>query len=153
MQRILLLPLLIVALVGPARAQGTPGNQADREIEKEILKLEDERNEAMQKGDIAVLDRTLAEDYVYVNTRGQLHTKAERLADYQSGVIKYLSFKEDEYRFHIYGDTVVMTGRTSGAVEYHGKVNRQARRFTNVYIKKGGQWLLVAHQATPIVEQ
>jgi ketosteroid isomerase-like protein len=153
MQRILLLPLLIVALVGHARAQGTTGNQADREIEKEILKLEDERNEAMQKGDVTVLDRILADDLAFVNTRGELHTKADRLADYRSGVIKYLSFKQDQYRLHVYGDTVVMTGRASGAVEYHGKVNRQARTFTNVYIKQGGQWHLVAHQATPIAEQ
>jgi ketosteroid isomerase-like protein len=153
MQRILLLPVLIVALVGPARAQGTARNQADRETEKEILKIEDERIQAMQKGDTAVLDRIHADDYVYVNTRGQLHTKAQRLADYRSGVIEYLSLKQDDYRLHIYGDTVVMTGRASGAVKYHGKINRKARRFTNVYVKQGGQWRLVAHQATPIAEQ
>ena len=57
MRQILMLSLLMGALVGLAGAQGTGKGQTDAEIEKEILKLENERDEARQKGDMKALDR------------------------------------------------------------------------------------------------
>jgi hypothetical protein len=148
----LLLLLLAVTLGGPARAQGTARNQADREIENEILKIEHEKDEAMQKGDVATLDRIYADDLTFVNTRGQVATKAERLADLRPGNLEYLSFRRGDYRLHIYGNTVVLTGRSRSVVEYHRKVVRTPRQFMQVYIKQGGQWQLVAHQATFVAE-
>jgi hypothetical protein len=153
LRRILLLSLLTVIGVGAARAQGTAASQGDAEIEREILKVEDERDRAMQEGDADALGRVFADGYFYVNTRGQLHTKGERLADYRSGALKYLTFKQDNYQFHIYGDTVIMTGRASGVVKLNRRINPHPRQFTNVYIRMGGRWRLVFHQATPIVEK
>jgi hypothetical protein len=87
-----------------------------------------------------------------VNTHGGLLSKAQRLEDLRSGSLKFISFGRDSYSLHVYGDTVVMTGRATSEVIYQGKVNRVPRRFTNVYIKLAGQWRLVAHQATTIAE-
>jgi hypothetical protein len=87
-----------------------------------------------------------------VNTRGQLFTKAQRLADLGAGKVEYFSYNQDGYAYHVYGDTVVMTGQTSSVVKFQGRVNKIPRQFTNVYVKIGGQWRLVAHQATPIVD-
>ncbi|MGH9356987.1 MAG: nuclear transport factor 2 family protein, partial [Terriglobia bacterium] len=67
--------------------------------------------------------------------------------------LKYLSFERGDYRFHVYGDTVILTGRSSGVVKYHGKVIRIPRQFMQVYIKHGGQWRLAAHQAAFVKEQ
>ena len=150
MRQILIVSLLTVAFAGLSRGQGTAGNRADAKIEKEILKVERERDEAVQKRDMAVLDRIYADDYVVANARGHVLTKAQRLADYRSGNTRFLSFKQDDYRLHFYGDTVVMTGRSSGVVEHNGKIIRVPRRFTSVYIKQGGQWRLVGQSETVI---
>ena len=150
--RSLLTALLAISLVGLSRAQELNGNKAEQ-VKNDILKLEQERAQALEKGDIATLDRILADDYVYVNVFGELNPKAQRLATTQSGISKHESLKEDDFRVHVYGDTVVMTGRASGVVHYRGKLNNKDRRFTNVYIKQDGQWRLVAHQATTIAEQ
>jgi hypothetical protein len=152
MRQILMLPLLMVALVGLAGAQGTGRGQTDSEIEKDILKLENERDEARQKGDMEVLDRILADDYFYIGVRGNVRTKANRIDDYEAGVIKVYSIKKDKFLFKIYGDTVLMSGRETSTTEYHGKPNIKPRQFTNVYIKLDGRWRLVFHQATPILE-
>ena len=144
--------LLAVSLVGSSRAQELTGDKAEQ-VKKEILKIEEERSQALERGDIATLDRILADDYVYVNVFGELNAKSVRLATTKSGVSKHESLKEDDFRVHVYGDTVVMTGRASGVVNYRGKINNKDRRFTNVYIKQGGQWRLVSHQATTIAEQ
>jgi ketosteroid isomerase-like protein len=151
-QRLLLAVLLTVWLVGSIQAQELTGDKAEQ-VKKDILKIEEERAQALEKGDVAVLDRILADDYVYVNVFGELHTKAQRFSTIQSGAAKHESLTEDDFSVHVYGDTVVMTGRASGLVNYRGKVNNKARRFTNVYMKQSGQWRLVAHHATTIAEQ
>jgi hypothetical protein len=166
MPRILFLSVLTVALVGAApaqetgksekdaesRARTTAKSQSDAEIEKEILKIESERDEAREKGDNATLDRILADDYFYIGVRGNVRTKANRLDDYNAGVIKVFSVKKDNFIFKIYGDTVLMSGRETSITQYKGKPNDKPRQFTNVYIKLDGRWRLVFHQATSIGE-
>ena len=98
------------------------------------------------------LDQIYADDLVFVTTHGALITKAQRLEDLRSGNLKFISFGRDSYSLHVYGDTVIMTGRATSDVVYQGKENHIPRRFTNVYIKLAGQWRLVAHQATTIAE-
>jgi ketosteroid isomerase-like protein len=152
LQRLLLTVVLAVSLGSVTKGQELTGEKTEQ-IKKEILKVEEERAQALEKGDLAVLDRILADDYVYVNVFGELSNKAGRLGTTRSGVSKHESLTEDDFQLHVYGDTVVMTGRASGLVKYRGKINNKARRFTNVYMKQGGQWRLVAHQATTIAEQ
>ena len=148
----LLLPFLALLLVGPARAQ-TAEHQADTTIEKEILKVEEERDQALQKLDMATLDRLQADGLVVVTTGGQVLDKARYMEELRSGGLKFLTWEVNERRLHIYGNTVIVTGRASSVLEYHGKINRTPRRFTSVYVKLQGQWRLVAHQATLIAEQ
>jgi hypothetical protein len=151
-RRFLLLPLFIISLSGFVGAQGTNGSQADAEIEKEILKVEGERDQAIQKRDMATLERIHADGFVFTNTHGRVLTKAQYLNQIRTGDIKFLSFEQSDYQFRIHGNTVILTGLASSVVEYHGMVNRIPRRFTSVYIKLDGQWRLVAHQATLIVK-
>jgi len=153
LRKILLLLLLTIALVGLARAQRKVGNQANAEIEKEIFKVEHEKDEAMQKGDAATLDHIYADDLTFVGTQGQVFTKAQRLADMRPGSREYFSFKRGDYSLHIYGNTVVLTGRSSSVVKYHGEVVRKPRQFMQVYIKQGGEWRLAAHHATFVEER
>ena len=160
MRYCLALSLAIMTLCGLLTGQTATSLKVNPEIEKEILKIDNEKDQAMQRfvasrsqEDRAALDRIYDDGLVFVNTKGQLLTKAQRLEDLESGSLKFMSFGRDDYQLHIYGDTVVMTGRATSVVEYHGKMNRVPRRFTNVYIKTAGQWRLVAHQATTIAEQ
>jgi ketosteroid isomerase-like protein len=150
--RILMLFILTLGSVGPIKSPVDTVVKTDAEIEKEVLSVEAERDQAMQKRDMAALDRIYADDIVIVNTRGRVLTKSQRLTDFQSGDLKFLSFGQDDYRFHVYGDTVVMTGRASSVVEYHGKVNSIPRRFTFTYIKLDGHWRLVAQNETLVAE-
>jgi hypothetical protein len=145
--------MMTFALIWLARGQEVPHNASNAEIEKEILKVDGERNLAMQKRDMATLDRLHADTFVFVNTKGKLLNKTEYMEEIGSGNLKFLTLEIDDYHFHIYGDTVIMSARASSVVEYHGQVNRRPRRFTSVYIKLQGQWRLVAHQATLIADE
>jgi ketosteroid isomerase-like protein len=145
--------LLLIALGAPVCSfAGTSkvSSPSQENIKQQVLKTEMERDEAMQHADTAVLNRIYADSVVIVNTLGRHLKKADRLADFQSGDLKFLSFDQGDYSFHIYGETVVLVGRANSVVQFHGRVNRVPRRFTLTYIKLNGKWRLVAQNETLI---
>jgi ketosteroid isomerase-like protein len=146
----LLLVTVLIAFASPSVVKAQSDASSPASIQEEVLKVEAERDEAMQKADMAVLNRIYADNVVIINTRGLSLTKAQRLADFQSGDLKFLSFDQEDYSFHIYGDTVILNGRANSVVQFHGKVNRIPRQFTLTYSKLNGEWRLVAQNETLI---
>ena len=118
---------------------------------EEILKVDEERNQALQKGDVATLDRIYSDDLVYANATGALLTKAQHLADLKGRALNFKSFKHDDVQVTVHGDTGILTGISTSAVEFHGTVSSSPRRFLNVFVKKDGRWLVAAHFETPVV--
>ncbi len=144
------LVILLSAFVCPCIGESQKNAPSQASVEQEVLKVEAERDEAMQKADMPVLNRIYADNIVIVNTRGRSLTKEQRLADFQSGDLKFLSFDQGDCSFHIYGDTVILNGRANSIVQFHGKENRIPRRFTLTYMKLKGEWRLVAQNETLI---
>lgn len=153
MGKILVAMLFAILVAGGVQAQSSMENTSNAEIEKEILQVEHQRDQALLHRDMAVLDSIQADDLTFVNGRGAVLTKAQYMDEIRSGRIKFLTFEQGDYRFHIFGDMVVFTARNTGAVEVHGKIERTPRRFTMVYVKQNGQWKFVAFQATSIATQ
>jgi hypothetical protein len=152
-RRAALLAIVVVGVICGTSAQDSAKHEASAELQKEILAVDNERYEAMQKRDMAAMDRLHADGLVFINTKGRMLNKAEYLEEIRSGNLKFLSVDTDDYHFYVYGDTVIMSGRAKSVVEYHGVVNKKPRRFTSVFIKLQGQWRLVAHQATLIADE
>lgn len=131
-----------------AKSAGPPENATD-----EILKVDEERNEALQKGDVATLDRIYSDDLVYANARGELLTKAQHLAELKGRTLNFRSFKHENVQVTVHGDTGLLTGISKSVVEYQGSVSSSNRRFLNVFNKKDGRWLVVGHFETNISEK
>jgi ketosteroid isomerase-like protein len=131
-----------------ARSAAPPENATD-----EILKVDEERNQALQKGDVATLDRIYSDDVVYANASGALLTKAQHLAELKARTLNFRSFVHEKVQVTVHGDTGVLTGISKSVVEYQGSVSSSNRRFLNVFNKRDGHWLVVAHFETNISEQ
>jgi ketosteroid isomerase-like protein len=131
-----------------ARSAAPPENATD-----EILKVDEERNQALQKGDVATLDRIYSDDVVYANASGALLTKAEHLAELKARTLNFRSFVHENVQVAVHGDTGVLTGISKSVVEYQGTVSSSHRRFLNVFNKRDGRWLVVAHFETNISEK
>ena len=123
-----------------ARSAAPPENATD-----EILKVDEERNQALQKGDVATLDRIYTDDLVYSNATGVILTKAQHLADLKSRGLNFRSFKHEDVQVTVHGDTGFLTGISKSEVEFHGTVSGGSRRFLNVFTKKDGRWQVAAH--------
>ena len=138
--------LVLLAVVNSA----TRNAIAAANEKEEILKVDEERNQALQKGDVATLDRIYS-DLVYANATGALLTKAQHLADLKGRALNFKSFKHDDVQVTVHGDTGILTGISTSAVEFQGTVSSSPRRFLNVFVKKEGRWLCAAHFETPVV--
>jgi ketosteroid isomerase-like protein len=131
-----------------ARSAVPPENMTD-----EILKVDEERNQALQKGDVATLDRIYSDDLVYANASGALLTKAQHLAELKGRTLNFRSFKHEDVQVTVHEDTGVLTGISKSVVEYQGSVSSSHRRFLNIFVKKDGRWQCVAHFETNISEK
>jgi ketosteroid isomerase-like protein len=145
MRRILSILLFALSFAGLVRGQGTAMSQADIERTKEeVLKVENEYTEAVTRGDIKTLDRIYSDELSFT-ARKELLTKAQVLANLSSGKFDNKVPLHDDIKVHVFGDTVVLTGRSTSTVHYNGKESNGPRWFTNVYVKQDGQWKLVSH--------
>ena len=116
------------------------------------MKLEEERNQALQTGDIATLERIYSDDLIYTNASGALLTKAQHLAELKSRGLNFHSFKHEDVQVTMHGDTGFVTGISKSVVEYRGSVSTGSRRFLNIFVKKDGSWKLVGHVEANIEE-
>ncbi len=119
-----------------------------------LVDLENSWPEAVMKKDIPTLEKYYADDVTDVGPDGSLSTKQKDLDDIRNGVFVIESANATELQPRVYGNAAVVTGVgeiTKGT--YKGQDIAGRYRFTDTFVKKGGQWQCVASQATKIVEQ
>ncbi len=115
------------------------------------LKALDQRwAEAAMHADLAALDRILSDDLTYTHSSGETQSKAEFVADVRSGRLRYHSIEFENAKARLYGNTVVITSHVRIKVTAAGHDLNVHAAFLHVWVKKNGQWQLVAHQATKL---
>jgi ketosteroid isomerase-like protein len=145
--------LAAVALITPwlLSGQGSPQSEITPKsikVEAALVKLEEQWNAALIKGDAAFLDALIADDYMDTDPGGVIENKAESLADLRSGDLKYTSMVNDDYKVHAYDDAAVLSYRSTIKGKFKGSDISGQYRMTDMWIKRGGRWLCVAaHQS------
>jgi ketosteroid isomerase-like protein len=155
MKRMLALAALTMAASSLALGQMTGkkanySNQKVDSVEQAVMQMEEELRVAVSKSDTKAYGRIVGDDYVYTNQDALVRTKAQVMSDYDSGSLKYESIKFDEIKVHAYGDTAVVTGRSTAKGQDNGKDFSGQFRYTRVYVKRQGSWQIVATQSTRI---
>src|SRR5581483_2195288 len=96
-------------------------------------------------------DRVWGDDFFYTGVRGELRTKQDLLAELRSGDLEFELLRFDGISVRLYGEAAVVTG--CATTKGHGPLGEISGqfRYTRVYVKRNGEWQLVAFQGTPIV--
>lgn len=149
MKRLIVAVLLIAVAASAALAQR--GN-----AEGEIRKLIAEYDQAGVKHDIAFFERMLADDYVYAGTNGKSRTRAEVLAEMRKEAAqptyKMTATASQDVRVRVTGDVAVVTANwtstTVGPDSNPYPPHNDSGRYTTVFEKRNGRWLIVADHVT-----
>src|SRR5579872_4614168 len=154
MRRFAAVPILSLAFLGFVSTLATFGSRADSvgETRRQVLKSEDLQNKALLENDADLLGSMCADELAWTNASGVLLSKAQMLADLRSGKQKNETIKHEDIRLHIYGTTVVVTGLSTSTYRYKEKTFVGSRRFTNVWIKQNGRWMLVVHHVSAVAD-
>ena len=150
MQALLAPALLLVLLPALLRAQAKATESAEAAT-REVLKVDDQFNQAVQAKDTQTLQRILADDLSWI-ARGDRLNKSQVIADVASENLHFKSLTHDSLQIKIIGNTAIVTGHSSSVLDYKGKLFDAPRLFTNVYMKIGGRWQLVAHHVSELAK-
>jgi ketosteroid isomerase-like protein len=143
MKHLFTITALVFAACGSALADPA-SNQ------RELTQLVKDLNAALVKVDIAFLQRVLHKDYTHYRPRGIIENRAQYLKNRKTGRVRFESLVIDEVKVRRYGDTAVVTYRsTAKGKDQQGTIDEQ-RRWTRVFVWQEGRWQLVHSQGTTI---
>ena len=126
------------------------GKSNDSAHIKELTRLERVWNEAYVSGDANTLDRLCADDLVVTMTDMVVLNKQSSTAILRSGKVKFERYETSDLGVHVYDNAAVVTGRLQRTRSVQGGEVNDEWRFTKVYIRRGGKWLVVAWHASTV---
>src|SRR5918996_4815204 len=119
-------------------------------VEAEVLRADDQRFEAMRKGDWPALEAALAADLTYVHSTARLESKAEHVGNLKAGKPHYRGIAPRERKVRVHGGIGVVNGVSEMHVENACKEQRFTGRYLAVYAKAGETWRMIAWQSTRV---
>lgn len=147
--RYLMLLAMAVNLTAIAPAKAPPSTRYDRAAaERYIRAASAEWASSVATNDASVLKRILAEDFVWV-LDGRVIGKKQALVEAAAGPGPFLSNKLDYVHIRFFGDTAVAQGRETWR-RSRGKVLHGSFIWTDTWVRRGGQWQVVASQDSVI---
>jgi Domain of unknown function (DUF4440) len=102
----------------------------------------------MTNQDVAALDTLLDDELDYVHTGGALESRKQFLDAIRNRTLVYESIAPADVRVRVYDGLALAMGRSEMRVRTASGVSSFEIRFTEVYVRKEGHWLLTAWQAT-----
>ncbi|MDF1505485.1 nuclear transport factor 2 family protein [Roseisolibacter sp. H3M3-2] len=152
---LLALALLPAAGCEPAAAAGPDVPDAPRAAsapqERSVLDAMAAFKAAVVASDTAALKRLWADDYAFIDPRGRLVTRAQRLANYASGATDVAVIDaEREITVRVDGDAAVVQNLSSLRGQFSGQPTDTDLRGTFVWERRGGRWQLVTNQLTAV---
>lgn len=103
--------------------------------------------------DADVIEATLAPGYTYTHaSNARVDSREEWVESFRGGGRRYHVYDIFDLAFLDYDDVVVMRGRAHQEMSPRGERIELNTRFTSVWVRQGGRWLLAAWQATRIEE-
>jgi ketosteroid isomerase-like protein len=112
--------------------------------EQAILQVERQYIQANLNGDIATLEKILANDFT-IRTRWSVEDKEERLALLESPDFAFEAFKTDDVEVKVNGERAVLSGEASIESRQGDTLVRGAvYTFTRIYEKRQGRWQIVS---------
>lgn len=130
-------------------SQNSPAN-----VEAEIRKLEADQIDYLMSGKAEEMRKNWASNYTVNNPFNVVQDAAT--GPIQTGVLTYSRFERNIEKVLVHDSVVVVMGselvvpKTAPKGSSHDTSEAIKRRFTNVWMSKGGKWAMIARHASNI---
>ncbi len=114
----------------------------------EVTRAEKAWATAVTKGDLAALDRLLADGLIYTHSSGVIEDKSAYLGKLKAGTLKYESIEHEGVVVKAYGESAVLHCKARMKGVSDGQPFNTYAVMTHVWVRQGGVWRLAAHQST-----
>jgi hypothetical protein len=144
---------LLSALALPAAvlAQGNDAAKPNPDVEKAIIKIEQDMSAALTKSDADAAGKMIADSFYAVNPDGTTQTKAQFIADVKSGKLKLESNQLDDMKVQAAdADMAIVTYRSTDKGTYDGHDLSGQYRWLDVFAKRNGTWQFIVSQGTKL---
>jgi ketosteroid isomerase-like protein len=119
--------------------------------EQELIQIQQDLCAAWMSRDRATIERILDRDWSVTRATGEVATKSDVLRDaFELGKLTLNSAQVADIKVRIFGDTAVVTGRSTAEGCAAGQSFSVVLRFTDVFVKRPQGWRAVASHATRI---
>ena len=127
-----------------------PASRAIKRLtaESEVRLAQRQRFEAMMKQDVVALDTLLDDELDYIHTGGDLQSRSQFIDMIKKQTLVYESIAPSDVKVRVYNGLALSTGRSQMRVKSSAGVSSFGIRFTEVYVRRDGRWLLTAWEAT-----
>lgn len=116
------------------------------DAEQELVTMNEKYDAAIMRGDGPALQGILAEEFIYTNPKCEVLNKQQHIAVLRKRELKLEDAKSTDVRVLIYGKTAVTTGNFTARAVVDGKPIMIDERYTAVWVRRAGDWQLVAEQ-------
>jgi uncharacterized protein (TIGR02246 family) len=150
---VVLAMLIAAGSLGYAQTPAKPAADkpaASAGAEQALTKIENDILAALLKKDAAGFGKYFADDAVFTAPDGAVQTKAQLVADVKSGDLTIDASSISDMKVRVYGDAAVVTYTTTDKGKYKKQDISGRYRWTDTFVRRAGEWKLVAGQGTPI---
>ena len=124
----------------------------EMEARQQIEAMEEEHRRAVLNRDIEALDRHEADDIIVTSPSNTIVMKPQFLDSVRTGRISHSRFDKHIEKIAIHGDCAIAMGSETVVAGGTGPDTGRTihRRYTDVYVRKDGRWVMVARHANVI---
>ena len=139
-----LMTVAVLAL-SPTHLSAQQPKSAPTADERAVLDLEEAWAKAVVKRDAATFKRLLAPGFTYTED-DRMQSGAELMRDIVSGSDTVTEARNEKLATQSYGNTMIVTGWLVMRGRSGGKPFDRRYRFTDTWLKRDGQWQIIAAQ-------
>ena len=145
-------PLFGLATPHKAAGQTSPVNETNTSsVKQDLEKRFREYADALTKRDLTTLDQIWTDDYVFINPRGELVTKSQRLSNLKAGATEFQAIRPKSEKTEVHGNVALDVGTVAlEGTKYGGKESSGDYRYMTVWVNSNGRWQMLANQITRI---
>ena len=122
------------------------------EVEKEIIRLEEQLTQTEMRLDVEALDQIYADDIMVTAPIGICVDKPAVMTEVRQAAEKAVlgRYDKDDLKVRAYGDTAVSSYRMTAEATFEGTEIKRQLCITNVWMKRNGSWQIVARHTASL---